>query len=101
MFSFKDVENLYESDVLKKHSKKVWKYIDDALTDYEKAEASLAALGRRHDNYGAKKEHYPLVAQAFIMALKDLLGDEFTDELKVLWQQLFGTLAETMTSHMQ
>ena len=65
------------------------KYIDYALIDLQSHEDSIDKLGRRHDVRGIKQAHYELVGQAFLLTLKQALGDEFTEELKQYWGEFY------------
>jgi hemoglobin-like flavoprotein len=53
-------------------------------------------LGRRHTGYGARDEHYDLVAEALMWALDKGLGPDFTPEVKHAWIAVYTTLADTM-----
>src|ERR1700694_2061607 len=54
------------------------------------------ALARRHVNYGAKPEHYPVVGGALLWTLEKGLGDAWTPELAEAWTAAYGTLSGYM-----
>ena len=56
----------------------------------------IESLGRRHDNYGVRDEHYDTVGAAFLWRLETGLGEAFTDEIKGAWTRVYTTLADTM-----
>lgn len=57
---------------------------------------TLAGLGRRHLMYGVREWHYGLVNEALLETFKDLLSDEFTDEVDRAWRQALSFVATTM-----
>jgi len=65
----------------------------------DKLENLTAAVGRmveRHVDTGVKAEHYPLVAQALLPAIRDVLGEAATDEVLAAWGEAYWVLAEIL-----
>ncbi|MBV1901229.1 MAG: hypothetical protein KUG56_06100 [Kordiimonadaceae bacterium] len=60
------------------------------LTDF------LSQLAKRHVGYGAVAEHYPVVGQVLLATFDEVMGDEFTPELKALWGSAYGVIADAM-----
>jgi hemoglobin-like flavoprotein len=58
----------------------------------------LRELGRRHDGYGVKPEHYDLVGECLLGALETQLGEAFDDELRLSWAEVYVLMANTMQS---
>lgn len=56
----------------------------------------IKGLGARHVEYGAKTEHYAIVAEALMWALKQSLGDAFTPEIRYAWAKVYEVVAATM-----
>jgi hemoglobin-like flavoprotein len=56
----------------------------------------IKSLGARHAAYGAKTEHYAVVAEALLWALKQSLGDALTPEIRSAWTKVYEVLAATM-----
>jgi hemoglobin-like flavoprotein len=56
----------------------------------------LRAPGKRHADYGVKRDDYDEVSSAFIRTLKEFLAGEFTAELQHAWVTILGMIAETM-----
>ncbi|MCU0498799.1 MAG: globin domain-containing protein [Anaerolineae bacterium] len=52
----------------------------------------LKALGQRHTTYGVKPEYYPIVGQALLATLAQVMGEDFTPELREAWAQLYQDL---------
>ncbi|MDO5521930.1 MAG: globin domain-containing protein [bacterium] len=51
-------------------------------------------IGARHVELGIKPEHYPIVGQNLLIAIKDVLGDAATDEVMNAWAQAYGEIAD-------
>lgn len=65
----------------------------------EKLEALTAPVMRmatRHVETGVKPEHYPMVADALLPAIRDILGDAATDEVLSAWGEAYWALAEIL-----
>lgn len=53
-------------------------------------------LGRRHQRYGVRPEHYDTVGHALLGTLQAGLGEAWNDEIKTAWATAYGTLAQVM-----
>jgi hemoglobin-like flavoprotein len=53
-------------------------------------------LGRRHDAYGVKPQHYDRVGETLIWTLDRMLGETFTSDVRQAWIAAYTTLAEVM-----
>lgn len=65
----------------------------------DKLENLTAAVGRmveRHVDTGVKAEHYPLVAEALLPAIRDVLGEAATDEVLAAWGEAYWVLANIL-----
>lgn len=71
-------------------------YIFDHLDKPTKLEPYLLNMGSRHSYYGTQEEHYGAVGEALLSTLSEVLGPEFTPEIKAQWVIAFGVIAETM-----
>lgn len=49
-------------------------------------------LGQRHVGYGIQRHHYAYVGEALLKTLGELLGAQFTPEVRQAWQQLYNEL---------
>lgn len=68
----------------------------------EKITASVEKMGERHVmQYQSQLEHFPTVENALMIALKEYLGDGFTEELEQAWHQVFKEVADIMTDAMK
>jgi hemoglobin-like flavoprotein len=68
------------------------------LTNLEAVLPAASALAKRHVNYGAKPEHYPVVGGALLWTLEKGLGDAWTPDLATAWTAAYGTLSGYMIS---
>lgn len=92
---------------------------ENATSDqHKKLAGAIAAFAANIDNLGAlssavekmanthvltnvKPEHYPMVADALITAIGDILGDDFTDEYKQAWTEAYNFLANILMKREQ
>lgn len=79
------------------------KRLAGAILAYAKNIDKLQALGpavqrmvTRHVDTGVKAEHYPLVAEALLPAIRDVLGDAATDEVLGAWGEAYWMLADIL-----
>ncbi len=80
------------------------KRLAGAILAYAKNIDKLGNLGpavqrmvARHVQTGVKAEHYPLVAQALLPAIRDVLGAEVaTNEVLAAWGEAYGMLADIL-----
>ena len=100
LFSFKDEEDLYNCESLKKHGVRVVMTVDKAvqgLNDLGAIVPILQNLGKIHVDKGILPEHYPVVGQALLDTLEAGLGkDNFEGETKRSWEIVYGVISDTM-----
>lgn len=65
----------------------------DNLGALEKAVEKMASV---HVSVNVKPIHYPMVADALITAMGDILGDAFTDSYKNAWIEAYTFLANIL-----
>ena len=70
----------------------------NGLTNLEAVLPAASALAKRHVNYGAKPEHYPVVGGALLWTLEKGLGEGWTPEVADAWTAAYGTLSGYMIS---
>lgn len=56
----------------------------------------LEDLALRHVAYGVKPAHYPLVGDALLAMLAEVLGEAFTPETRAAWTKAYGELSDLM-----
>lgn len=62
----------------------------DKLENLGKGIEQMATV---HVNTNVQPEHYPMVGDALLQAIKTVLGDAATDEIIAAWAEAFGFLA--------
>lgn len=65
----------------------------------DRLEALAGALPRiiqKHVALGVQAEHYPIVGQCLLRAIKDVLGDAATDDIIAAWGEAYGALARLL-----
>ena len=60
--------------------------------------APVMRMAARHVETGVKAEHYPLVANALLPAIRDVLGDAATDEVLGAWGEAYWALADILSA---
>lgn len=58
--------------------------------------APVMRMAARHVETGVKPEHYPMVAEALLPAIRDVLGEAATDEVMAAWGEAYWALAEIL-----
>ncbi|GIF76327.1 globin domain-containing protein [Asanoa siamensis] len=69
------------------------------VTNYENPEAlrpTLEALGRKHDGWGVRPEHYTAVATCLLATLDEYAGEAWTPEIEGAWTRAYTFAAGTM-----
>ncbi|WP_428908578.1 NO-inducible flavohemoprotein [Niallia sp. Krafla_26] len=51
-------------------------------------------IGTKHRALGVLPEHYPIVGENLLAAIKDVLGDEATDDIINAWVEAYGVIAD-------
>ncbi len=54
----------------------------------------MKKIGQVHVNTNVKPEHYPIVGQNLLIAIKEVLGDAATDEVLNAWSEAYGVIAK-------
>lgn len=55
-------------------------------------------IGEKHRSLNVKPEHYPIVGQNLLAAIKDVLGDAATDDIINAWAKAYGVIADVFIS---
>ncbi|MCI0184777.1 MAG: NO-inducible flavohemoprotein [Acidibacillus sp.] len=51
-------------------------------------------IGHKHRGLGVTPEHYPIIGENLLGAMKEVLGDGATDEIIGAWAQAYGVIAD-------
>jgi hemoglobin-like flavoprotein len=67
-----------------------------SLRDLDAIVPALRRLGARHVDYGARPEHYPVVAEVLIASMAEVAGDAWRPEYERAWTVAFASIAGAM-----
>ncbi|MCY9764257.1 NO-inducible flavohemoprotein [Paenibacillus alvei] len=51
-------------------------------------------IAQKHRALNVKPEHYPIVGEHLLLAIKDVLGDAATDDIIQAWAEAYGVIAD-------
>lgn len=54
---------------------------------------AVTQIAHKHRSLGVKKEHYPIVGEHLLAAMKEVLGEAATDEVIQAWGDAYGVIA--------
>ncbi|MGE6258020.1 NO-inducible flavohemoprotein [Heyndrickxia sporothermodurans] len=54
----------------------------------------VTQIAHKHRGLGVKPEHYPIVGEFLLKAIKEVLGDAATDEIINAWAEAYGVIAQ-------
>jgi hemoglobin-like flavoprotein len=66
------------------------------LSDLPSILPAASALAKRHVDYGARPEHYPVVGAALLWTLERGLGPQWTAQAASAWTAAYSTLSGFM-----
>ncbi|MCG7314234.1 NO-inducible flavohemoprotein [Priestia flexa] len=55
-------------------------------------------IAHKHRSIGVKAEHYPIVGEFLLGAIKEVLGDSATDDILAAWKKAYGDIADIFIS---
>jgi methyl-accepting chemotaxis protein len=70
----------------------------DKLDDLPTLVPALETLAKRHVDYGVREAHYQAVGNALLKTLGQGLAEDFTPPVREAWTEVYGLIAEVMTS---
>ena len=73
----------------------VYAYAEN-IENPESLAAVLHNIAHKHASLDVKAEHYPIVGEHLLGAIKDVLGDAATDDIIAAWAQAYGNLADAL-----
>ncbi|SES15140.1 nitric oxide dioxygenase [Gracilibacillus ureilyticus] len=68
-----------------------------AAANIDKLETILPVvkqIAHKHRSLNIRPEHYPIVGENLLKAMKDVLGDAATDEIITAWAEAYGVIAD-------
>ncbi|WP_233887716.1 NO-inducible flavohemoprotein [Paraburkholderia flagellata] len=73
----------------------VYAYAEN-IEDPSSLAAVLKNIANKHASLGVLPEHYPIVGEHLLAAIKDVLGDAATEDIISAWAQAYGNLADVL-----
>ncbi|WP_053217924.1 NO-inducible flavohemoprotein [Virgibacillus senegalensis] len=55
---------------------------------------AVKQISHKHRSLGVKPAHYPIVGENLLLAIKDVLGEQATDEIIEAWGEAYGVIAD-------
>ena len=55
---------------------------------------AVIQIAHKHVSLGVKPEHYPIVGEYLLKAIKEVLGDAATDDIINAWAEAYGVIAD-------
>lgn len=95
---YPEVKPYFKGD-MKEQGKKLMMMINTAVGGLDNLEALIEpvkTLGKKHVEYGVKKEDYDKVGASLLWTLEQGLKDDFTPDVKEAWTVTYTTLANVM-----
>jgi nitric oxide dioxygenase len=95
-----EVKPLFKGDI-RQQGQKLVSMVGIAVRSMRRPEAlvpALRELSARHQRYGARRQHYPIVGEVLVATLADTLGEAFGPDARAAWAKTYGVLASVMTS---
>lgn len=59
---------------------------------------AVKQIGSKHRSLAVKPEHYPIVGENLLAAIKEVLGEAATDEILNAWAEAYGEIANVFIS---
>ena len=97
------VRHLFKNDP-KDQAKKLMTMITMVVSKLDSLDTILEDiknLAKRHDKYGAKKEHYAVVGECLLWTLEQGLGDKWNEETANAWIAAYTILSGAMIQTQQ
>ncbi|NJJ38715.1 NO-inducible flavohemoprotein [Paenibacillus apii] len=59
---------------------------------------AVVQIAHKHVSLGVKAEHYPIVGEHLLKAIKEVLGEAATDDILGAWAEAYGVIADAFIS---
>ena len=96
---YPEVKPLFQQADMQEQGKKLFASLAVVVKNLRSPESlasRLRAMGERHVNYGVCANHYPMVGEAMLKSFEEILGADWTPELKQAWTDAYRAVAELM-----
>jgi hemoglobin-like flavoprotein len=94
------IRHLFKKDVSGQADKlmTMLSFVVSNLDQLEDIISDISALGARHNEYGAKPEHYEVVGNCIVETLQDGLAEKWNPELQQAWIAAFTIIKTAMVA---
>lgn len=59
-------------------------------------EGAIAIMAHKHVSFNVKPEHYAIVGECLLAAMKDVLGEAANQDVMAGWEEAYGFLANVL-----
>jgi PAS domain S-box-containing protein len=97
------IKSLFLNTKMEQQKEKLWQSLEIIIENLRKPKlinVFAKGLGATHAKYGVLVEHYPIVANALIQALKAQMGVEWTPETEKAWVDAYKIIQSAMIDGM-
>jgi PAS domain S-box-containing protein len=97
------IKSLFMNTKMEQQKEKLWQTLEIIIENLRKPKlinVFAKGLGATHAKYGVLVEHYPIVANALIQALKAQMGLEWTPETEKAWVDAYKIIQSAMIDGM-
>ena len=97
------IKTLFMNTKMEQQKEKLWQSLEVIIENLRKPKlinVFAKGLGATHAKYGVLVEHYPIVANALIQALKAQMGLEWTPETEKAWVDAYTIIQSAMIDGM-
>lgn len=93
-----ELRAMFPKDMTEQHQKLIGKFniVIARLDHLDDLKQDIAALARRHVEYGVTPQHYAFVGAALLWTLERGLGDDWTPTVAAAWQVWYTVLSSEM-----
>jgi hemoglobin-like flavoprotein len=97
------IRHMFRGDISEQAHKLIFMltYAVSRLSCLESIETDIRKLALRHNNYGAKPEHYDIVGECLLATLQQGLNGDWNEELRKAWTKIYTTLSKAMIEAQQ
>lgn len=96
---YPEVKPLFHQTDMQEQGKKLFASLAVVVENLRRPEnlaSRLRAMGERHADYGVCANHYPMVGEAMLKSFEEILGTDWTPELRQAWTDAYRAVAELM-----
>lgn len=100
---FPELRSLFRGDmnVLKQKLLQTFEWIVGNLDRPSEVRIAARELGKKHESFGVKPEHYPIVCDLLVGSMGKIAGNKWTRELEADWRLAINLLAMLMLGQTQ